>query len=183
MAQVRNNIVIQGLSGSLGEQLVIRQDKAGRTIVSVSPKYPENRVFSNDQLQQQERFRNAVVYGRDRMGETIYVDRAKGTPQTSMNVAMADFFHAPEIIGIDTSNWHGNPGDNIRVQAVDNVMVTQVTVIIMDENNAVIEQGLAAQEGNSSWWVYPTTVNTSAGTQIVALAQDLPGNIAEFEWN
>lgn len=29
MAKVRNNIIVQGLSGSLGEQLVVKQDKAG----------------------------------------------------------------------------------------------------------------------------------------------------------
>ena len=46
MAKVRNNIIIQGLSGSLGEQLVIKQDKAGRTIVGVAPSFDPNRTAS-----------------------------------------------------------------------------------------------------------------------------------------
>ena len=54
MAKVRKNIVIQGLSGSLGEQLVIKQDKAGRTIVGISPQFDPNRTFSEAQIATQE---------------------------------------------------------------------------------------------------------------------------------
>ena len=36
MARVKKNVVMKGLSGSLGDQVVIKRDKAGRTIVSAS---------------------------------------------------------------------------------------------------------------------------------------------------
>jgi len=48
MAKVRNNIIIQDLSGSLGDQLVVKQDKAGRTIVAVAPSADPNRTFSGN---------------------------------------------------------------------------------------------------------------------------------------
>ena len=53
MAKVRNNIVIKGLSGTLGDQITIKQDKIGRTIVSMKPTYPEDRQFSAEQLTHQ----------------------------------------------------------------------------------------------------------------------------------
>jgi hypothetical protein len=55
MAKVRNNIIIQDLSGSLGDQLVVKQDKAGRTIVAVAPSADPNRTFSEAQLDRQDK--------------------------------------------------------------------------------------------------------------------------------
>jgi len=46
MAKVHNNILVRGLSGAVGEQFVIRKDKAGCTIMSYRPTYDENRIFS-----------------------------------------------------------------------------------------------------------------------------------------
>jgi hypothetical protein len=46
MAKVRNNIMVRGLSGAVGEQFVIRKDKAGRTIISNIPTFDEKRQFS-----------------------------------------------------------------------------------------------------------------------------------------
>jgi len=37
MARVRRNVLVEGLAGMLAEQLVFKQDKAGRTIVSICP--------------------------------------------------------------------------------------------------------------------------------------------------
>lgn len=104
MAKVRNNIIIQGLSGSLGDQLVIKQDKAGRTIVGVAPAFDPNRTFTEAQAEQHEKFRNASIYAKGAKNDEVYVDKAEGTPLNPYNVAMADWFHAPEIKGIDVSH-------------------------------------------------------------------------------
>jgi len=181
MAKVRNNIIIQGLSGSLGDQLVIKQDKAGRTIVAVSPAVDPNRAYSETQLEQQERFRDASVYAKGVKNEEVYVEKAKGTPRTPSNVAMADWFHAPEITELDASAWTGQAGQVIRIQAVDDVQVTQVNVVITDSAGAVLEQGAAAQ-AEGAWWTYTTTATAPENPRIVATARDLPGHIAEFNW-
>ena len=60
MAKVRSNIIVDGIGGMLGNQLVFKQDKAGRTIVSVKPTFDENRTFSDAQQAQQEAFREAA---------------------------------------------------------------------------------------------------------------------------
>ncbi len=66
MAKVRQNIVVQGLSGSLGDQLTIRQDKAGRTIISAKRTLNPNQVFSDAQKLHQQAFREAVPRVLDR---------------------------------------------------------------------------------------------------------------------
>jgi hypothetical protein len=182
MAKVRNNIIIQGLSGTLGDQLVIKQDKAGRTIVATPPTVDPNRTFSAAQLERQDKFRDASVYAKGAKGETIYAEKAKGTPRTPSNVAMADWFHAPEIPEVDTSAWTGAVGQVIRIQAVDDVKVTQVNVVITDNLDAVLEQGAAVQ-AEGAWWNYTTTTTAENNAKIVATARDLPGNIKEVIWD
>jgi hypothetical protein len=181
MAKIRKNIVIQGLSGSLGDQLVIRHDKAGRTIIAVAPTYDEDRTFTEAQTAQHERFREAAAYAKDAKETEEYVAKAEGTPQTSYNVAMADWFHAPEVEEIDASAWSGEANEVIRIRATDNVKVTQVTVLLTDGDGTVLEQGNAV-ESDGSWWTYTTQASTPGASRIVASARDLPGNIAQLEW-
>lgn len=181
MAKVRNNIIIQGLSGSLGDQLVIKQDKAGRTIVGVAPAFDPNRTFTAAQTEQQEKFRNAATYAKGAKGEAVYMQEAEGTPLNPYNAAMADWFHAPEIKEIDVEGWSGQAGQVIRIQAVDDVKVAQVQVLITDDSGTVLEQGAAIQ-AEGAWWSYTTTVTDNNATRIVVSARDLPGNIAQLNW-
>ena len=180
MAKVRDNVVIRGLSGSFGEQIVIKIDKAGRTIVTNKPQFDENRVFTPAQLAHQEAFRKARVYAKDAKGEPAYVARAEGTPMSPANIALADWFHAPEIKEIDLSAWTGGGGQPIRIRAVDDVQVAQVTVVITDENDALLEQGAAAAD-EQSWWIYTTTADAGETTpKVLVSVEDLPGHIAQI---
>ncbi|MBN2117968.1 MAG: hypothetical protein JW730_15430 [Anaerolineales bacterium] len=182
MAKVRNNVLVRGLSGSFGEQMVIKVDKAGRTIVSNKPEFDENRAFTPAQQTQQERFREAAMYAKDAKDLPVYAVKAQGTPMHPYNAAMADWLRPPEIREIDLSAWTGQPGQTIRIRAVDDVQVTEVTVAITDETEAVLEQG-AAVDGEGSWWTYTTTasLNGSAVTaKVLASAKDLPGHSTEM---
>lgn len=182
MAKIRKNIIIQGFSGTLGDQLVIKQDKAGRTILAVPPTFDADRTFSEAQQQQHGKFRDASTYAKDAKSEAVYVEKAEGTPMNSYNVAMADWFHAPEVQEIDMEGWGGPAGGVIRVKAVDDVQVTQVTVLITDPGGAVLEQG-AATLGDGGWWSYTTQTAISGSPRVVASARDLPGNVAQLEWS
>lgn len=179
MAKVRNNIFVRGLSGSVGDQFVVKQDKNGRTIISNVPTFNENRTFSESQLGQQEKFREAVEYAKEAKSQQVYVDKAEDSSRTPYNVAMADFFHAPEILELDVTAWHGEAGQVIRIKAMDDVQVTQVNVVITDSAGAVLEQGAAAQSDNR-WWNYTTTAAAAGDPRVVVTARDLPGNLAEF---
>ena len=179
MAKVRNNVVMRGLSGSFGDQMVIKIDKAGRTIVSNKPEFDPNRQFTESQLTHQEDFREASAYAKNAKGQEEYLAKAEGTPKSTYNVAMADWFHAPEIKDIDISAWHGQTGQMIRIEAMDDVKVTQVTVVITDAEGAVIEQG-QAEPATGLWWEYVTSAAATGNPSVLVSVQDLPGHIAQM---
>jgi hypothetical protein len=177
MAKVRQNIVVQGLSGSLGGQLTIRQDKAGRTIVSTKRTTNPNQVFSEAQKQHQDAFREAAAYAQTVKDQPVYIEKAAGTPLNAFNVAMADWFRAPEILEMNLEGWNGQAGEFIRIRAMDDVQVRAVHVAIKDGNDAVLEQG-AAVRVEGLWWEYTTT--GAGGEQVTANAEDLPGHTTEM---
>lgn len=183
MAKVRNNVIVRGLSGSFGDQMVIKIDKAGRTIISNKPEFDENRQFTPAQQAQHEKFREARAYAKDAKNLDVYVAKAEGTPMSSSNIAMADWFHAPEIKEIDLSNWTGQAGQYIRILAMDDVQVCQVSVVITDEQDAVLEQGAAVKDDASPWWIYTTTVTVTGNPKVLVAVEDLPGHITEMTKN
>ena len=182
MAKVRNNIFVRGLSGSVGDQFVVKQNKNGRTIISNSPTFKENREFTEAQREQQERFREAVEYAKEAKAQQIYIDKSTVEARTPYNVAMADFFHAPEILELDVTAWNGAVGQVIRIKVMDDVKVTQVNVVITDGTGAVLEQGAAVQSDNR-WWNYTTTATAQDNPRVIVTARDLPGNISVFNWD
>ncbi len=179
MAQVRNNIIIQGLSGMIGKQILIRQDKIGRTIISARPRYNANRILSETQKQHHDKFREAAAYARAARGAAVYISKAAGTPMNPYNVALADWFHAPEILEINLGDWSGQPGKVLRVKAIDDVLVTGVNVHIQGAGGTLLEQGEATQV-DGLWWEYTTHATGSGSLTVLASAQDMPGNLTEM---
>ncbi len=182
MAKVRNNVVVRGLSGSFGDQVVIKIDKAGRTIVCNKPEFDDDRVFTPAQLAHQEAFREARAYAKESKDLEAYVEKAEGTPMSPANVALADWFNAPEIKEINLSAWTGEVGQPISIKAVDDVEVTQVTVVITDAQDALLEQG-AAVKGEGGWWTYKTTATATGIPKVMVSVADLPGHITQMTRN
>lgn len=178
MAKVRSNIIIDGIGGMLGNQLVFKRDKAGRTILSVKPTFGENRVFSAAQRAQQEAFREAQLYAKTAKSDPVYARKAAGTARSAYNVAIADWFHPPEILEIDRSGWQGGAGQKIRVKAQDDVLVTQVTVTITAADGALLESGNAVQS-EGLWWEYTSRAAAGAGATLTVSARDLPGHVVK----
>jgi hypothetical protein len=109
VAKVFNNIFIRGLTGSLGEQFVIRKTRSGQTIIANKPTFDENRVFNEEQLAHQEAFRQATIYAKAAKDQPIYINKAQGTAQTAYNLAVADWFRKPQVIEIDARDWSCSP--------------------------------------------------------------------------
>ena len=184
MAKVKNNIVTQGLSGLLGNQIVFRKDKIGRTIVATKPTFATNRTFNADQLAHQEAFRQAIAYAKTAKGEEVYLTKAQGTTMSAFNAAVADWFDKPEVLQIDASGWTGEIEQIIRIKAQDNTFVAKVHVVIDNGQGSTIhEQGYAVQ-ADGLWWEYTTTtiVSITPTTRVVAMAHDLPGNSNGLVW-
>jgi len=183
MAKANNNIFVRNLSGSVGDQFVIRKGRGGETIVSNMPTSSVDRTFSQNELDHQETFRHAIRYAQTVKNDELYIKKAAGTNMTPFNAAVADYFKEPQVLEIDASEWQGISGKVIWVKAIDDTQVTKVHVTISDENGAVLEEG-HAQRAAGLWWTY--TANTQVPMvprpRVVATAYDLPGNTAELAW-
>jgi hypothetical protein len=75
MAQVFDNIVLSGLTGSLGGKLVLRRGRRGQTIVSKKPVFAPDRAFSAAQKAHQQAFREAAAYAKATKNEQVYLER------------------------------------------------------------------------------------------------------------
>jgi len=166
MARVKTNVIVDGLSGKLGDQLVFRHLRDGRTIVCVKPDF-SRRVLSKDQKAHHERFRVAAAYARGAsLGQPIYAKLAAGTIKNAYNLALGDWFHPPVIHSIKKQDG------KIFIQASDDVCVASVRVQIMDEAGTVLEQGEAIPLSGDVW-----EYQTSTEGKVVAEVRDLPGNV------
>jgi hypothetical protein len=187
MAIVLKNLATKGLSGMLGDTLVFR-NIGGRTIVASAPTTTSNHEPTEGQKAHQKLFQKAVLYAKSQMGDpatkAAYEAKAQGSEKLSAyNIAVADFFNAPDIEEIDMSGYTGAVGDKIRVSAIDDFMVAEVGVEIYNSDGSLVESGKAVQDSNAVDWVYTATAANGdlSGDKVVIKASDIPGNISEKE--
>jgi hypothetical protein len=178
MAKNNGNLFLNRFSGMVGDQMVLRKGKDGRTIMCAKPNYVENRTYSQAQLAQQKAFRDAITYAKVAKEQEVYKLKANGGPKSPFNVAVADWFKEPQVLGIDLSGWNGAAGGVVRVQAQDDVQVKRVIVRFSDANGDTLEEGAATDLG-TLWWEYTTRSSHSGAVTVTATALDLPGNMAE----
>jgi hypothetical protein len=170
MAKVKRNMLVRGISGTVGKDLVFRQMRDGSTIVSTKPDF-SHRVFSDGQLTHQSRFQEAASYARvAAKANPIYAELAKGTTKTAYNIALSDWFNPPVVHEIKRQNGR------IRVNATDNVLVTRAFVTILDEEGKVKEKGEGIR-GEDDWWEYVP----AAEGRVRVEAWDLAGNVVRRE--
>ena len=166
MAKVRRNLIVRGLSGKIGSDLVFRQMANGQTIVQARPDFSK-RVLSKDQKAHHEKFKAAAAYARKAScSQPIYAKLAKGTVKNAYNIALGDWFNPPVIHSLERR------GETIRIQASDDVCVAGVRVTILDDKGKALEYGEATQV-NEDWWEYNPR---NAGVAVVE-AKDLAGNV------
>ncbi|MDR2003083.1 MAG: hypothetical protein LBQ74_08650 [Prevotella sp.] len=99
---------------------------------------------SEKQTAHRKRFQQAVVYAKAAVEspETGELYRAAAKKrQTPINVAVADFFNAPDIENIDLTGYAGNKGDVICITASDDFMVKSVKVRIINADGSLVEEG------------------------------------------
>jgi hypothetical protein len=177
MARVRSNLIIHGVSGMLGEQVVVRRLADGSTILAAYPSLPKHRKFSPAQKAQQERFRLAALYAKATQGKPEYQALAKQRHVTAFAVATTDYLTPPTVLGIDASGYHGAASQPIVVLAVDDVKVASVTVTLSQDGGAIVEKGAAVIDPQDPHrWIYTATVSApSPSVAILADVTDLAG--------
>jgi len=170
MAKIHDNIIMQGLSGKLGNKLVFRTLRDGTTVVCKVPNFTD-RKLSKAQKEHHKRFQDASAYAKNASRtQPIYAQLAAGTLKNAYNVALGDWFHPPVIQRVERR------GKLLRVKASDDVMVAGVQVMILDEQGRALEKGEGIK-GRGAWWEYTPT----AEGKVVVKARDLAGNVAEME--
>ena len=161
---------------------MIRQ-RGGQTILSASPTAPKGEP-TEAQLLHRQKFQQAVLYGKSLKAadHAEYAAKADGL-KNAYNVAVADFFHAPDIDEIDVTNYSGAIGEKIRIRATDDFKVKQVHVAIYNADGSLVEQGDAVQTDNVIDWIFTATVTNESleGDKITIKVSDNPGNITETE--
>jgi hypothetical protein len=91
MAKVVDNLVLQGLSGRLGKQIVIRRRRDGSFVVAAAPPRNTGRTPTEGQRAYRARFAAAIAHAKAVKGEPSVVAAAGEKGQTPFNWAVADY--------------------------------------------------------------------------------------------
>jgi len=179
MADVNLNALIDGLSGRVGKNIVLRQ-RGGRTFMGTRPTASTN--VSDKQLAQRERFQQAVRYARTSLlvpAVKAEYDAAVKEEEflTAFTAAVTDFLKAPEIASVDVSAYKGAIGNTIIVRSTMDYKLISVKVSIQQPDGTVMESGDATSSATRVEWLYAATkaLPIAAGWKIVVTAMDRPG--------
>lgn len=180
MAKILLNSAIRRIQGTI-DNWVYRRNGDGmliakRPTITAAP--------TAAQLAVREIFRAAAAYARsvqlDAVQRPRYEAAARAKGMRPFAFAVADFLNEPQVLGIDTSAFHGAVGQRIKVRARDDFEVMGVTVIIRDGEGAVIQQGAAVL--TDGVWDYAATVGIAPGEELAieATAIDRPGHTSRM---
>jgi hypothetical protein len=181
MAKSKDNNATFGMSGKVN-QFVYRH-RFGETLVSKPP--IRTAVASAAQLNIQSIFKEAVLYARTAIADAaLLLDYKKKAKRglSAYNLALADYFKAPEIVSVDISQYSaaagGSPNLRIAAKVKDNFRVESVKIKIEDAGGSMLEEGNAIIQPDGLSWVFTSTVAgaTTSGNKVSITATDLPGN-------
>ncbi len=91
MAKVVDNLVMQGLSGRLGKQLVIRRRRDGSFVVAAAPPRNTGRVPTEGQRAYRQRFAAAIAHAKSVKDDASVIAAAREKGQTPFNFAVAEY--------------------------------------------------------------------------------------------
>jgi hypothetical protein len=185
MGESSKNLATEGLRGQVGNFVYRRRKTDGKIFVSRHPGEQEAEP-TDAQLSVRERFQQAAIYGHSVISDPELKAgyKAAAKPgQSAYNVAVADFFRAPDIEEVDLSTYSGQAGDEIRIKATDDFKVEQVSARIENSDATLVEEGEAILSTDGLYWIYTATaVNESvSGDKITVTATDRPQNISREE--
>jgi hypothetical protein len=166
-------------SGIFGNQVVMK-NRRGRIIMTIQPPKPVKRP-SRKQLEWRLKFRAASHYAKKILKDPerllFYTSKLRNG-LTTYNLALKDILNPPSIRKIDTSGYHGNPGDKIRITADDIFALAEVKVRIVGPDRSIAEQGVCAFNLPTGTYDYSvgTVISDLSGVTVKVTARDMPGN-------
>ena len=167
MTKVRFHGPVAGFSGAMGEMVFADNEEAGRTVVYMKKHYPP----SEAQLAQQARLAEAAYHASEMLSDpatsAFYAQIAKERKSTAQAVAIADTLNLPSFESIDLSKYTGQVGDTIEIQAVDDIGLADLEVILSTRDGSPIERGKAVEKvARSGKWLYTATAPVALGSEI-----------------
>lgn len=173
----KHNAISSGFRGLFDGQVMIRERKGQVELCKAPVKRPGKPT--SGQQKARDRFTEANIYYRWVVAvpelEALYIQARTGH-KTVQNLAISDFYHAPEIESINLDDYKGQPGDIITINATDNFCVHKVLVCIYDADNQLVEKGEALQQGDTEYWDYTALCQHAGGGRVEVTARDLPEN-------
>lgn len=125
MSKIRNNPLLKGASGTLGDVVVYRQLRNGQVIMANMP--TPVHTTTERQLVFRERFKRAAAYGKKQMEDPIakadYEAKIGNKLVCAYIVALTDFLKVPTVDRADVSQYLGRVGDLISILASDDFKV------------------------------------------------------------
>ena len=183
MAKVKLNPILEQIRGQVGD--LVFKHMNDEMIIGRKPDRSGIQP-TEAQLDHQERFRQAVLYGRLVMADpdkkATYEQAARVKRKPLFSLTVADFFNAPVVDEVDLSEYGGMEGDPIIVRAHDDFKVAHLQVTVSDTNGQEIESGEAVETPPASGsWAYTATENVPQGTtvRISVLVSDGPGSTGQ----
>ncbi|MBP1652415.1 MAG: hypothetical protein H6Q26_2572 [Bacteroidetes bacterium] len=170
MALVKDNILLQLVRGTLGDQLTI-YERNGQ-IIMAKKRGPSKKKPTKKQLEARYKMKIAAAYARSILEDPelkAYYKSLAGPGQNAYNMAVKDAFRSPEIQNIRFEEM------DVVVTTKDEFRVVDVDVRVHDAAGTMLERGKAVLGRNGVDWYYKAAV-LPAGGRVVAVAVDLPGN-------
>jgi len=180
MGESKSNLATEGLSGQVGNLVFRRRKSDDKVFVSRQPAAFEGEP-TDAQKAVQSKFQQAIIYGKTAVADptvkALY-EQKKSAGQSAFNVAVADFFNAPNIQEIDVTAYTGQIESTIRIRATDDFTVESVSVHIVNGEGSLVEDGNAILQPNGVDWLFTATkLNESlVGDKITVTASDIPHN-------
>lgn len=182
MGKVRNNALMRGFSGAIGDDLVLRQlDK--QTIFSrrgVVKKKP-----SEQQIVNRMRFAEAALFAASKLKQPkasleYKIMAALQGHRTAQLAAISDFLNDPKIAGVDLKEYNGRVGDVIGITPELLYKIIAIDVQIFAADGTLLEEGKAV-EHELNWKYIATVVNPmTKGTTIAFISHDRLGKTTTF---
>lgn len=185
MSKIKNNPLLKGASGMLGNVVVYREAR-GRMVMANRPK--KNEELTEHQVKTKKLFLRAVQYAKAQVANPVtkaeYEAGITNRKFSAYTVAVTDYLTPPAIDAVDTSRYQGAAGDVLAITASDDFKVVSVQVTITSSTGDLIEQGEAQLQPDTvdDWRYMATAANaTLAGTTIAIAVRDKPGNVTVAE--
>lgn len=170
MAIVKDNILLQVVRGTLGDQLTI-YERNGQ-IIMAKKRGPSKKKPTKKQLEARYKMKIAAAYAKEIIQDPelkAYYKKLAGPGQNAYNMAVKDAYAAPEIQQIRLEETE------VVVTARNEFRVAEVEVRVVDAAGVLTERGNAMLGWNGVDWHYKTG-SLPPGGKVIVVAVDLPGN-------